>query len=72
MKLKFAILLLGISISLASLAQRQSDLTKFVKISDNAAGAISQIDSLSQMLAKRFIGIANNSFGNSPGNPIIF
>jgi len=60
MKLKFAILLLGISISLASLAQRQSDLTKFVKISDNAAGAISQIDSLSQMLAKRFIGIANN------------
>jgi hypothetical protein len=60
MKLKFAIFLLGISISLALPAQRQSDLTKFVKISDHAAGTISQIDSLSQILGKRFIGIANN------------
>jgi hypothetical protein len=61
MKTKPTIILLFILTSLTCLAQRQADLRKFVKIPDNAAGPISEIDSISKTLTNKFIAIANDS-----------
>ena len=44
-----------------SLNQGQADLTKFVKIKDNSSGAISEIDSLSNILLDKFVVVANDS-----------
>ena len=64
-----------------SLAQRKADLNQFAKNKDIAAGPISDIDSLSKILTKKFIHIANDTttkthkdiqdfFESYRGNPI--
>lgn len=58
-KLTF-LLLFGLTY-LTCLGQRQADLTKFVKTAAVAGGAISDIDTLSEILRNKFIIIANDS-----------
>jgi hypothetical protein len=60
MRAKLTIILLLILTSLNCLAQQQADLKKFVKISDNATGTISEIDSICKVLTTKFIAIAND------------
>ena len=60
MKTQSTILFLLLLTSLTSQGQRQADLNKFVKISDNAGGAIDEIDTLTQILTTKFLKVAND------------
>lgn len=61
MRTNSAIILILVLTSLTGLAQRQADLTKFVKVVDMAFGPISEIDSISEILTNKFIFIANDT-----------
>jgi len=61
MKIISIIIILLFLLNQRSSAQRQADLTKFVKIPDAASGVIEDIDSVSSVLERKFVEKANDS-----------
>lgn len=61
MRAKWTIIFLFFMVNITCLAQRETNLTNFVKNEENASGSISEIDSISKILINKFIIIANDS-----------